>query len=106
MTVIERSEMQKMTCVLKIGHRMTRPWGSSLGSWLETHPDKQPWKRRRIRTPEGLFQCACSALWDCIPEFRSAEVDVVDTEKIHVFDVPSECRSPHPKVEVRGVYAR
>ena len=58
------------------------------------------------RTSEGLLQRTCSALRDCVPEFRSTEVNIVNTEEVHILDVPSERCSPHPEVEIWRVDAR
>lgn len=52
------------------------------------------------RTSESLFQVAGSALRHSVPEFGSPKVNIIDTEEVHVLDMPGKGRTPHAKVEV------
>lgn len=51
-------------------------------------------------TPHGLLHGTRSCLGDGIPEFGSTKVDVVDTEQIHILDMPSKGSSPHSEVKI------
>ena len=63
------------------------------------------WSWLRLRTLHRFLQSDGSPLRNGIPELASAEVNVVDAEEVHVLDVPRECRSPHPEIQVRRVHA-
>ena len=52
---------------------------------------------------ERVFELHCAALGHGVPEFRGAEVDVVDREEVHVFNVPCERRAPHSEVSDRCI---
>ena len=51
---------------------------------------------------ECVLELHCTALGHGVPEFRGAEVDVVDCQ-IHVLYVPCERRAPHSEVSVRCI---
>ena len=61
--------------------------------------------KSHIYTSHGLFHSGSSSLWYCVPELWSTEMNVIDTEEIHIFDVPCKSGPPHAKVEVRSVHS-
>jgi len=62
--------------------------------------------RIRVKcTPHSLFHSSRSSLRYCIPELWCTEMNVIDTEEIHIFDVPCKSSPPHSKVEVRSIHS-
>ena len=60
---------------------------------------------RVLYTSHSLFHSGSSSLWYCVPELWSTEMNVIDTEEIHVFHMPCKSGPPHAKVEVRSIHS-
>jgi hypothetical protein len=61
--------------------------------------------RQELYTPHSLFHSSSSSLWYCVPEFWCTEMNVINTEEIHIFNMPCKSSPPHAKVEVRCIHS-
>ena len=80
-------------------------WVGSLGKKSKSNQRAAHCRTKEMRTSDSGLKGPGAALRDGIPELGCAKVDVIDAEQVHIFDVPSKRRSPHAKVEVRGINA-
>jgi hypothetical protein len=94
-------EKQGKTYDAEIGDKQMYPLGNNLraemGARVKQHKKKP--------TSHCLFQSIGSTLRNRVPKFRRPEMDIIDTEQIHIFDMPGKSCPPHPKIKIRGVDA-